>query len=111
MRNKLFCFNCRDECFDRISEESYLELECPWCEGGECDECDGGFFRITQCARRYVGPVFSRLINTALLLDVHLLQAGGWLDQSAWVVDLYSALKADQGKLDDERYEQMSRGL
>jgi hypothetical protein len=78
-------------------------LECPICNGGGCDECDDGNFRLEQCGRNYIGSEILQAINLAAMADRHLPQAGGVLDQSAWFIEVWNALTNEQNRIDAER--------
>ena len=76
------------------------------CEGEGCEHCDDGQYRLTTCARRYVDGYLVRAINMVSNMDNGLLPtAGGLLDQSAWFLDLRTALTNEQNIIDTERME------
>jgi len=98
------CERCRGECLSELSAESWAEVECPICDGyGKCSACDGGTFKLTQCARVYTRELV-KAINMVSMVDKGFLpSAGGLLDQSAWFLDLMSAVNNEQNKIDSER--------
>ena len=111
LRNGLICQNCTGgvECRDGLSEAEYAQIECPLCDGSAdgCEHCVGGYFRLAICARRYVQDIVAA-VNIATHASAGLLPcAGGLLDQSAWFLDLLTAINNEQNRIDSERLERM----
>lgn len=97
------CDRCGVECLSGLSEHDWAEFECPICNGYGCNECDEGVCKLTQCARVYTRELV-RAINMVSHVDKGLLpSAGGLLDQSAWFLDLITAVTNEQNKIDSER--------
>lgn len=63
---------------------------------------------LTQCPREFVAEIVDE-VNFAQLAEHHLPAAGGLLEQSAWWVDLWMALKSDCSQIDNEKAEREAR--
>lgn len=100
----LLCRRCGAECCDDITENNPAEIECPRCDNVGCDDCDNGYFTLTQCAKRYVDGAIVKAINFAEYTDKGLLPiSGGLLDQSAWFLSVWQALSQDKAMIEAKR--------
>ena len=58
-------------------------MNCPICNGKDCDDCDDGIIKIEQCPLEYIGYVTCKYIKMVEMFDKGLPPiAGGVLDQS-----------------------------
>jgi hypothetical protein len=74
------------------------------CDGVGCDECDDGWFELTQCATRYIDSYIVTAINMASYADKGILPvAGGLLDQSAWFFNLWMMVDNETKKIEQEQ--------
>lgn len=88
-------------------------IGCPICEesgvdrdGESCTCCNGrGSVQLNGCLRDYVGGELSEAINVLGMCDNGSLpEAGGLMDQSAWMISVWQQLRSDDAKLDAERW-------
>jgi hypothetical protein len=86
-----------------------IDIPCEICNergsdqlGNPCQECDGqGYWSLTECPRRFVGPRFSQEINLASYATRGLLPLpGAMLDQPHWFFDLIRVLENETNKIE-----------
>lgn len=94
-----------------LSEDNWLQVECPICKGYGCSDCDDGYFKLTECARKYVSEEIWSGLKYASVAEHHLPKAGGTADQSAWFLDLWITYTNEKSKLEIERLEKASNGI
>ena len=99
------CLSCHGQCRDIVTEEDYALIDCPHCNGEQCEKCGGeGTFRLSQCPRSYVDASMTDVVNIAALASKGSYPvAGGTLDQSAWFIQAMQTLESDINQLDNER--------
>jgi hypothetical protein len=72
-------------------------------EGGECEHCEDGYFKVTECPTKYIGQELIQDIHLIGATDQHLPVAGGLLDQSAWWFELRNLLKLEEHRVESEK--------
>jgi hypothetical protein len=72
-------------------------------EGGECEYCEDGYFKVTECPTKYIGQELIQDIHLIGATDQHLPVAGGLLDQSAWWFELRNLLKLEEHRVESEK--------
>lgn len=98
----MICKHGSAEC--DITESNYVQCQCPACDGAGCDKCEQGFWRLTECGRKFVGSM-ATAVNYATYADKGILPVGGGLlDQSNWFIEVWTALSNEQSAIDRERY-------
>lgn len=81
-------------------------IACWLCDGNGCENCRDGFYMLDQCPREFVGSDLVSAINIAsLCTDGILPVAGGLMDQSAWFIDLWTALRNNEEQIKQEQIE------
>ena len=81
-----------------------LELQCVYCAGLGCDQCENGYTKVTRCPRMEVGSKISRQIRLVshAMQDKLLPDAGGINDQDAKFVHLWQAFASDVNMIEKE---------
>ena len=81
-----------------------LELECIFCSGAGCSNCEDGYTKVTQCPRREIGSKLSRDIRLVshAMQDKLLPEAGGINDQEAKFIHLWQAFSGDVNMIEKE---------
>lgn len=104
IRQGTLCRSCSNkQCRDIGTEQEPIEIECPACNGGGCDECDEGSFKVIDCPNKYCRDVV-QVANLADLFGKGILPvAGGALDQSAWFMEAVNVLERDEQSIKAER--------
>lgn len=92
-----------------MTPEQPAEIECPSCAGDGCDECQDGYFAISECPQRFIGSELVDDIRIVSASDHHLPVAGGILDQSAWWFDLKETLRREENRIQDEQSKRRDR--
>lgn len=94
-----------------MTPEHPAEIECPSCDGdgGECKECDQGYFTITECPAKFIGQELIQDIQIVTASEHHLPVAGGTLDQSAWWFELKETLRREENRVQDEQSKRRNR--
>jgi hypothetical protein len=77
-------------------------------EGGECEHCEDGYFKVTECPTKYIGQELIQDIHLIGATDQHLPVAGGLLDQSAWWFELRNLLKLEEHRVESEKEKRYS---
>ena len=94
------CRGCGRECIDKPTDLGSLEIQ---------DVSDPSkTWSLTQCPRQFTAEIVDA-VNLAQIAERHLPIAGGILDQSAWWVDCYMALKSDMNQIETDRLERERR--
>ena len=91
------------KCQGILTEECPAAIECPECGGEGCDQCDDGYFELTQCPTKYIGQELLSDIHIVSASEHHLPVAGGLLDQSAWWFELRGLLKSEENIIESEK--------
>ena len=88
IRQGKLCRQCSGKkCNDIGTEAEPIDIECPACNGGGCDQCDEGYYRVIGCPNGYCGDM-KRAIPLIDLFNKGMAPvAGGVLDQAAWFID------------------------
>jgi hypothetical protein len=110
------CKGCTTKCNQNYSNGSYSEIECVNCGGDgkigkdNCEQCKGkGHFVLDQCPNKFVGKLGDAINMAGWALKGAWPIDGGLLRQSHWFVELTTALNNDQNKIDQERWEAISK--
>lgn len=81
-----------------------MEIECVACNGSGCKNCNNGFFTIDQCPKRLVD---NQTIDVFRLSDSKkegvLAVGGGYLDQSASLMEAISYYDSDVSNIESEQ--------
>jgi hypothetical protein len=91
------------KCREIITEQQTAEIECPTCDGDGCDECDNGYFTLTECPSHFIGQEIIQDIRVITASEHHLPVVGGLLDQSVWWFTLREILKREESVIQDEQ--------
>lgn len=65
-------------------------------------------WKLTECPRQYVADIVDA-VNLAQLADSHLPVSGGVLEQSAWWVGCYMALRSDMNQIEADKIDRERR--
>ena len=85
-----------------------MEIECPSCDGDGCNECQDGFFTVSECPAKFIGSELIQDIQVVSACEHHLPVAGGLLDQSAWWFELRQLLKSEENRIQDDQAKRRS---
>ena len=103
------CKSCGNQCAHDYKEGITI-IECPICDGigtigkTKCKSCKNGELHLTECPRTMVdAPMVSAINLAAMSGNEGWPVAGGFLDQSAWFMDLKKTLENDRNKIESER--------
>lgn len=100
----MLCRSCtRGECRSQGTEQEPVEIECPVCDGSGCDECEEGFFTLTQCPNTFCNSVVTTLDVIDMWNKGLPPVAGGVLDQSASFVKAVHWFDAEERKVRNDR--------
>ena len=79
-------------------------IECPDCDGQGCLGCEDGYFRLSGCAKKFVGREITQAINYAGMCgNGDWPVEGGLLQQSAWFLNLKQFWDGEMNRLQNER--------
>lgn len=100
----MLCRHCSDkECKDKGTNNEPIEIECPACNGGGCDQCTQGHFRVDGCPNRFCDGM-GQFIELVDLFGEGLPPiAGGALDQAASFLEAARRFKTEETKAKAER--------
>jgi hypothetical protein len=100
IRQGQLCRHCSSkECKDAGTDQEPIEIECPACDGGGCNECTFGMVRIDGCPNAYCREMVP-LVELADLFEKGIPPiAGGALDQSAWFLKAVKILSSDESEI------------
>lgn len=73
-------------------------------DGKDCEHCEDGYFKITQCPSTFIGQDLISDIQIVSASETHLPVAGGLLDQSAWWFELRSLLRSEEHRISEEQH-------
>jgi len=65
-------------------------------------------WKLAECPRQYVADIVDA-VNLSQLADSHLPVSGGMLDQSAWWLSCFMALKSDMNQIENDKIERERR--
>jgi hypothetical protein len=104
IRQGLLCRHCSDkECKDKGTSHEPIEIECTTCNGGGCDQCDQGIFRVEGCPNRFCDGL-GQFVELVDLFDEGLPPvAGGALDQAASFLEAARRFKNEEQRAKAER--------
>lgn len=92
-----------------MTAEHPAEIECPECGGHGCNECDDGWFTVSECPSKFIGQQMISDILVTAACEHHLPVAGGLLDQSAWWFELRQRLQSEEHKITEEQMKRHSK--
>jgi len=78
-------------------------VECPGCNGDGCDECEDGYFTVSECPSKFIGQEMIEDIRVVSSCENHLPVAGGLLDQSAWWFEMRQLLRSEENLIQGEQ--------
>lgn len=81
------------------------------CKGYGCKHCDDGIFKLTCCARDFVGEEIWHGLRYASVAEHHLPKVGGTGDQSSWFLDLWIAYGNEKVALEQEQLKKAVNGI
>jgi hypothetical protein len=88
---------------DEGTETEPIEIECPACNGGGCDECKEGSIIVLGCPNQYCKEVIPAIRLFDLFDKGMAPVAGGALDQSAMFLEAATILERDEAKIKAEQ--------
>lgn len=92
-----------------MTPESSADIECPSCDGEGCEECQDGYFTITECPAKFIGSELIQDIQIVSACEHHLPVVGGLLDQSAWWFELKETLRREENRIQDDQSKRRNR--
>lgn len=95
-----------------MGEELYAEIACVECDERGCERCGGtGYWRLTECPKKFIGGDIARTANIVTLCDKgHLPVSGGLLDQTNWFISFWQFLTSEINAIESERLERIHAG-
>lgn len=99
IRTGKVCKSCRSKCHELPTEHERLEIECPTCNGGGCDECEDGYVEIKECPKKYCSEVIPALDLIDFFGKGMPPVAGGTLDQTVSFLQAARQLQSDEAYL------------
>jgi hypothetical protein len=100
----MICRSCtRGQCRDISEKPNLLEIECPSCNGGGCEDCQDGVFAIEGCPNSYCRSIVTSIDLIDLFGKGMPPINGGVLDQSASFIDAVQFFESEERKVANDR--------
>ena len=94
------CRGCGRTCNDKPTDVNCLEI-------ADFEDVYSTW-KLAECPRQYVADIVDA-VNLSQLADSHLPVSGGMLDQSAWWLSCFMALKSDMNQIENDKIDRERR--
>lgn len=74
----------------------------------EIEADDGTMFQLRECPRKFCSDMIDA-VNLSQLGEHHMPAVGGVMDQAAWWVDCWMAVRSDMNRIEFEKQQRESR--
>ncbi len=94
----------RDWGCDEPAPNPTIEIACPRCSGHDpdCPRCVRGIRRLYRCGQFYLNGV-GDVLRAYSMVELGILpDPGGWVDQSAALIDAFDLIRAERGRVQQE---------